>query len=169
MHQPLCTSWFHQQSAGWISVATGHLFKESFGRAQTVQLRREWGGTKRISLWKTKPQMAQKSRGLVEDYEFLWHCLFSLFFLLIVEALRERGSCKLCYECTGSYTLLDQFASLKKCCFWVPVQYSDDLVFLLWPPGLCLAASARRQLLPLYSRMEDPLLGPCLSSPQLIM
>ena len=52
-------------------MATGHLFKESFGRAQTVQLRREWGGTKRISLWKTKPQMAQKSRGLVEDYEFL--------------------------------------------------------------------------------------------------
>lgn len=148
---------------------SGHLFKESFGKAQTVYLRREWGGTKRISLWKTKPLMAQKSRGLAEDYEFLWHCLFSLFFLLIVEALRERGSCKLCYECTGSYTLLDQFASLKKCCFWVPVQYSDDLVFLLWPPGLCLAASARRQLLSLHSGMEDPLLGPCLSSPQLIM
>ena len=156
MHQPLCTSWLHQQSAGWISVAAGQLFKGSFSRAQTVQLRRGWEGTKRISLWKRKPLTVKKSRGLVEDYEFLWHCLFSLFFLLIVEALWERGSCKLCYECGGSYTLLGQFASLKKCCFWVPVQYSDDLVFLLWPPGICLAASATRQLLSLYPGREDP-------------
>ena len=135
---------------------TAHLFKGSFSRAQTVQLRREWGDTKRISLWKRKPLMVQKSRGLVEDYEFLWHYLFSLFFLLIVEALWKRGSCKLCYECGGSYTLLDQFASLKKCCFWVPVQYTDDLVFLLWLPELCLAASARRWLLSLYPGREDP-------------
>ena len=156
MHQPLCTSWLHQQSAGWISVATAHLFKESFSRAQTVQLRREWGGTKRISLWKRKPLMVQKSRELVEDFEFLWHYLFSLFFVLIVEALWERGSCKLCYEGGGSYTLLDQFASLKICCFWAPVQYTDDLVFLLWPPELCLAPSSGRQLLSLYPGREDP-------------
>jgi hypothetical protein len=50
---------------------TAHLFKGSFSRAQTVRLRREWGDTKRISLWKRKPLMVQKSRGLVEDYEFL--------------------------------------------------------------------------------------------------
>ena len=168
MHQPLCTSWLHQQSAGWISVVTGQLFKGSFSRAQTVQLRREWRGTKRISLWKRKPLMVQKSRGLVEDYEFLWHCLFSLFFLLVIEALWERGSCKLCYECGGSYTLLGQFASLKKCCFWVPVQCSrwpgfSSLASRVMPCCKCHETAAL-----FIPREGGPTPGPCLSSPQLI-
>lgn len=66
MHQLLCSIWLHQQSAGWISVTTGHFCEESLGGAQTAQLRRERGYTERISLWERKALMVQNQG------EWLW-------------------------------------------------------------------------------------------------
>lgn len=165
MHQPLCTSWFHQQSAGWISLPTS-------SRGLSAEHKRfDWGENGetqrelvcgRGSLWWSKNQgdwlrimssfdtissaiLSLDSRGFMKEGQlqtllWMWRILHPAGSVCFLKEMLLLGPSPI-HRWSGFSSLASRVMPCCKC---------QEMAALFIP------------------REGGPTLGPCLSSPQLI-